>query len=207
MRAHDQDLVLPFHQPPIEGEEVRVPDDNAVVTLREYVDAVFARQDRAVGVAEQEREKAANALRIEIARAIGEGDQALRDHMEAQLAAVRLALTSAGTLETERITGLRQTLEAMNALTAQRLDGLQREVALHNAASEQAIAKAEAATEKRFEGVNEWRDQSADRERSYQDQAAALTAQFPRREVVDAQLNELRASVLELREKLSRVVE
>lgn len=185
------------------GEDV----PNGTVPLRQYIEAIIHRQDRAIEVAEQEREKAANALRVELARAIEEGDRALRDHIEAQVQQIRSALESAELLEIERIGAVSARLEAQSRLANERLEGLQRESELLRETSERAIAKAEAATEKRFESVNEWRDQSADRERSYQEQAAALTAEFPRREVVDAQLNELRAMVLDLRDKLGKVVE
>jgi len=58
--------------------------------------------------------------------------------------------------------------------------------------AEKAVTKAEMANEKRFEAANEWRGQSADRERSQQEQLANLTATLLPREVAEPQFNELR---------------
>jgi catechol-2,3-dioxygenase len=54
--------------------------------------------------------------------------------------------------------------------------------------------------------VNEWRGQSADRERSQQEELAKLTSQFSLREVVDAQITDLRRSLEDLRDKVNKVV-
>ena len=174
----------------MEPQRPTVPDEDnvAVVSLRDYVEAIFEEQRRGMLVAEDEREKAAKALRDELARAIEEGDRALREHISQQVAQIREALESANKLEVARIEGVR------------------RETSLILESNKEAVTKAEVATEKRFESVNEWRDQSADRERSQQEDRAALESKFAPREVVDAQLEGLRRELQELREKLSKLV-
>jgi len=70
--------------------------------------------------------------------------------------------------------------------------------------AEKAVVKAETANEKRFEAANEWRQQSADRERSQQEQTSMLTATFMPREVGDAQLASLRAEITSLSSRVDR---
>lgn len=171
------------------------PKVEAVVPLRDYIETIFADHDRAVQVAEQEREKAARALRIELERAIAEGDRNLRDHIENQIQQIMAALVAADKLEIARI-------EAM----AQLVEGVQREAKLVHLASEEAIAKADASNEKRFASMNEWRGQSADRERSQAQEMAKLSSQFMLREVADAQIDQLRQMISDLTEKVNKVV-
>jgi hypothetical protein len=109
------------------------------------------------------------------------GDDRLADHIKQQVRDIRDALITAEQLELERVSGLR------------------REITLAYESSEKAILKQEAANEKRFAGVNEWRGQSLDRERTVQETLAQLTGTFLPREVADKQLDaiELRISKLE----------
>lgn len=175
------------------------------VPLREYVEAVLNEQRRGVLLAEQEREKAAKALRIELARAIEDGDRALRDHIEQQIMQIRAALVSAEALELERIEavsslnmaghaqiGLR--ISAVAAAAEQHVEQLRRERELVTGGQMEAIAKAESATEKRFESVNEFRAQLAEQ-----------TNTFLPREVADAQLAELRKGITEVATRLDRM--
>ena len=173
-----------------------------MVPLREYVEAIFAEQRRAIDTAE----KSAQALRSELERAISEGDKNLRDHIAGQVVQIHAALVSADELERQRIGELtsslarsmveaRQTLAAYAEQMSQRLDAVRREVLLIQDASAVAIAKADTANEKRFESVNEFRAQLADQSGS-----------FLPREVADAQFTELRRTISELTEKVNRVV-
>lgn len=73
------------------------------VQLQYYIEKIMDEQRRGLTVAEQEREKAANALRIELDRAISEGDRALREHIDQQFQQIRAALDSADLLELERV--------------------------------------------------------------------------------------------------------
>jgi hypothetical protein len=106
----------------------------------------------------------------------------------------------------ERFIRIEQALEWASEREAQRFDSMKREMELITDAAATAITKVEAATDKRFEGVNEWRGQSADRERSQQEELAKLTSQFSLREVVDAQITDLRRSLEDLRDKVNKVV-
>ena len=162
---------------PQSGSTMPEEDNMAMVSLRDYVEAIFEEQRRGMLVAEEEREKAAKALRDELARAIEEGDRALRDHITQQIAQIR---------------------EALNAA--------RREADIRFEAAQAAIAKAEAAYEKRFESMNEWRGQSADRERTQQEDRLALEGKFAGREVMDAQLDAIRREVQDLREKMGKLL-
>lgn len=155
------------------------------VSLRDHVDAILSEKDRAVEMATDEREKAAAALRKALERTIEEGDDRLREHITNQIQQINAALLSADKLELERIGSVRRELQQAMASAAE------------------AVQKAETATEKRFEGVNEWRGQSADRERSQQEQMANLTATFLPREVAEAQFAEMRKQIDENRDRLN----
>lgn len=156
--------------------------------IKEFIEAILDEQRRGMIVAEQEREKAAKALRIELERAINQGDEALRDHISNQIAQLAAALVSADMLEQERI----------RTVTA-RLD-------TQFDAAQKAIAKADTATEKRFEGVNEWRAQSADRERTQAEQLALFTSEFIRLDVHKAEMGQLQRQIGELKERLGKIV-
>ena len=159
----------------------------ASVPLRQYFEALMHEQQRGVELAEVERGEKAKALRTEMERTIAEGDKALREHVKAQVHQIREALESAERLE------------------VQRFDSLKREMQLITEAAQEAINKLADAYEKRFESVNEWRGQSADRERSQQEEMAKLSSQFMLREVADAQIADLRREVGELKGKVDRI--
>lgn len=128
------------------------------VTLQEHVEAIMAEHQRATELAAIEREKAAAALREQLTDRIAAGDTNLREHIAAQIAQ------------------LRQMVEAAEAIAQQRHDSLQREARIQHAADQAAIAKAEHSNEARFAAANEWRGQSADRERTQQEQIASFVA-------------------------------
>lgn len=154
------------------------------VPLREHVEAILDEQRRgmivaeqerekaaralgaALLVAEQEREKAAQALAAALAKQIDAGDEALRDHIGQQVHQINAALAA-----------------------------IQREMELTSEYQQTAIAKAETATEKRFESVNEFRAQ-----------LASQTDSFLPREVAESQFAELRRSITDLTAKMSKLV-
>lgn len=154
------------------------------VPLREFFDAVLNEQRRGVVVAEQEREKAARALRDELARAIEEGDRALRDHILQQVHQIKAALDAAEQLEQERFKQLQLQVNAVAATAEQHVTQLRHERQIVTGAQMEAIQKAETATEKRFESVNEFRAQLSE-----------VIAQFVPREVAETQFSELRKLV------------
>lgn len=165
------------------------------VPLREFFEAVLDEQRRGMVVAEQEREKAAKALRDELARAIEEGDKALRDHILQQVHQIRAALEAANILEVERFNQVQAHVDATAATAEQHVAQLRREREIVTGAQMEAIQKAESATEKRFESVNEFRAQLND-----------VIGQFMPREVADAQFSELRRSISDLAEKVNKLV-
>jgi len=201
----------------VEAVNIRRDLDEKIRTLKEYFVAILDEQRRGMGVAEEEREKSARALREELSRQIDDGDRNLREHIQAQVEhlasqalnnveQLKLALAAAQRLEEERHRGIDKRFEDVAETGETRANAIRREMQLVNEASEQAIAKADAATEKRFASVNEWRAQSSDRERSQQEQTAILTATFAPRELMDAQLADIRRSIQALSDKVNRVV-
>lgn len=148
-----------------------------VERLKEYVEALRSTDREAVKLAAEEREKAAAALREQLTLRVDSGDASLREHVQAQVAQIHAALLSADELERARF-----------ASSEARVNSVQREVALVHEASERAIFKAEAATEKRFESVNAFRAQ-----------LAAQTSSFLPREVAESQFEAMnkRLGVLE----------
>lgn len=147
------------------------------VSLRDHITAILDEQRRGIIVAEQEREKAARALAITLAEQIRSGDQNLREHIGQQVQQIRAAL------------------EAAEKLEVARFDSLSRELNLITTAAAEAIAKAETATDKRLESMNELRGQ-------LQDQAT----QFMSRDLAEAQFQEMRRALADLNAKLSSVV-
>ncbi len=168
------------------------------VELREYIERIFAENQRATEMAEREREKAASALTVErynaastaesereksaqalragLDRAIREGDERLREHIFNQVAQIQAALISAGGLEEERFERAKAEVEA-----------LRREMRLIQVAHADAVSKAENAQKEINYRGNQFRGQLAD-------QAANL---MPRKEV-EAMVGEIRKRVDEM---------
>ncbi len=153
------------------------------VSLREYVEALLHEQQRAISAAERERANAAAVLASSLERSIKEGDERLREHVANQIEQVRAALDSSEKLELERIDKVLAFVKSV-----------QREVQIAAEASDKAIAKAETANEKRFDGVNDLRGSMADQAKD-----------FMPREVADAQITELRAQATRIAEQLGKL--
>lgn len=157
-----------------------------------YVDAVFTEHRRAIDATLIGN---ADALKLAIAqvdaRFIGV-DKAvttalagvLRD-AEMQREAVKVALTR---VETK--------IDAAQQLAAERVDGVRREAIAAQASAAAATGKVETATEKRFENVNEFREQINDQ-----------AQRFMLREVAEAKLDDQRratdVAVAELRQQIT----
>lgn len=94
---------------------------------------VLDEQRRAMGVAEQEREKSAQALRVELSRQIEQGDMSLRDHIMGQVEQIKL---------------LAQSMDEQSRL---RVEAVANERRIVTEAQQDAIAKAERASEKQFD--------------------------------------------------------
>jgi hypothetical protein len=126
-------------------------------------------------------------------------------HVGAQVSQIGAALTSSEALEKERIRlvsnelqDLAERVETVYTTTREqfelRINGVQRELAIANNAAATAIAKAEAATEKRFASVNEFRAQLADQ-----------VARFVPREVADGQFSQARAEREAMADRITRM--
>ena len=168
------------------------------VTIQEYVEALI--------------EPVSDRIRA--------GDVTLREYIERILtehvSQVSRALDDADRLNQERIRGIRrmsderwarleEKIAAMGAVAAESVAQLRRERELVTHAQTDAIdkaqgavrlamEKAEVATDKRFDAVNELAAHQG-----------ALLSQFIPREVAEAQNAELRRAIAELTEKLSRL--
>lgn len=136
--------------------------------VKELTEIIFVEKDRALGMAGEEREKAASALRVEqqrredqataerdkaainlqveLARAIKEGDDRLREHIANQFAQIDAALISADKLEVERLSRADSDIHAL----AEKLEVLR-------VAQASAQDKFERSVESRFAQVNEFR--------------------------------------------------
>jgi len=131
-------------------EQTQKALDKADAEREKAAAALRNESQRASDKADSEREKAAKALRQELARNIEEGDRNLRDHIIAQVGQIREALISVEKLDLQRhLTG------------DQKIEAVARELQIKSDASTEAIAVASVANEKRFESVNEFRDQLA----------------------------------------------
>ena len=75
------------------------PED--AIALRDYFEALLNEHHRATALAEQERERAASALRETLREQMRSGDIALERHIDAQVESVKLALASQEKFATE----------------------------------------------------------------------------------------------------------
>jgi hypothetical protein len=108
--------------------------------LRELIYAELEGNRRGLVVAEQEREKSAQALRTELGRSQELGDTKLREHILQEIARVVAAL------------------EAAERLELQRFESLRKETELITQAANAAIEKAEVANDKRFDALAQVHD-------------------------------------------------
>lgn len=152
--------------------------------VKEFVEAIFGEQRRGMLVAEEEREKAAVALRAELTRQIDQGDQSLREHVNTQIEQISLLATSLDEQSRLRIEAVEGAVVRVEKAAEQHVEQLRREREMVTEAQMEAIAKAEGAAEKRFESVNEFRANLADQ-----------TASFIPREVHDAEIAALRKDI------------
>lgn len=150
------------------------------VDLREHIEAIFREHQRAIQIADTEREKAAVALREGLAREIREGDERLREHIQNQVSQIREAFDSSEKLEVARIDEVKQLAH-----------GIQREIAASFQAAQLAVQKAEENQRAVNLSQNEFRS-------TLRDQAAEL---MPRKETESA-FKEIRDQLSDLRSRL-----
>lgn len=116
------------------------------IELKEHMEVVLREKDRAIEMATEEREKAASALRLEMERAVREGDERLREHISNQIIQIKAALDSAEKLETTRFD-----------MTQHSLSSVVREQEALRSTQRDAQMKFERSVESRFAQVNEFR--------------------------------------------------
>lgn len=154
------------------------------VALRDYIERIIDEHQRALEIAERERSKAADALFAQQQRAL-----------EAALEAVSTAIARSDQQQQERIAAVAEQVKAGDAHLRQHIDqeferidsslaSARRESGIIHEASEKAIAKADAANEKRFQGLNGARET-----------LETLASTMLPREVADAQISEIRKQV------------
>ena len=143
----------------------------------------------------KEREKFATVVRSELEQAISSGDERLREHILNQVQQIKDALISADKLEQSRIAIVAEISEKQQSVADARYD-----------ASQDAIVKAEKLAEKKFDDANEWRGQSADRERTQKEQIANLTTTFIPREVADTQFIQLNKQMRDLQQFQAKII-
>lgn len=167
--------------------------------IKEFIESILDEKDRALQMADDEREKAAAALRNEQQRAI---DRAA-DEREKAASALREQLTdriAAGDTNLRehiaaQVSQLQALIQSVEHVAHARHEALQREAKIQHDADQAAILKAENANEKRFEAANEWRGQSADRERTQQEQIASFVATLTPLAKTEAVEDKLAASI------------
>ena len=132
--------------------------------IRRETDLRFESLKDADKRAERERAAAADVLSRSLTERITSGDAQLREHIVQQV---------------EQLRGM--------------IEGTRRELDIRHGASQEAIRKQDAATEKRFEAVNEFREQLREQ-----------TSQFIPREVAEKEFNRLAQRIEEQKERLDK---
>ena len=109
-------------------------------------------------------------------------------------------------LETERDRRFEDRFKSIDEALKTALASRDRELVNALAAAKEAVIKQEQANDKKFESANEWRGQSADRERSQQEQIATFVATLLPRETFEAFLRTHNETVRRLESFQSRAL-
>lgn len=120
------------------NEQIQKIERDVYVSLKDHFEAILREQQRAVEQATAEREKAAAVLRESLLSRVTQGDESLERHIKEQIAQIR------------------NIINGQQELVDQAFDS-----------SQQAIVKAEQATEKRLDLLNEFRAQAADEQKRF----------------------------------------
>jgi len=119
--------------------------------LQSQLDRRFQDVEKVANIELEQRDKAVEVLAKTLEQQVLGGDENLRQHIAQQIKQIELALEAAYKL-----------MEARLGTLDQQIKSVHREIDIETAATKTAIQKAEMATEKRFESVNEFRAQMAD---------------------------------------------
>lgn len=157
------------------------------------------RLEQRLDVAADERSRAAEVLRDDMRKtAVAAAEEREKSAAELRNGTDQRLLS----LEKQMTTQVDALKEQILALVMSRTE----EFRLLRAADARAIDKATIANEERFHAANEWRSQSADRERSQAEAMAKLTSTFVRSDTADAQLKGLRESIESQLGELRRLI-
>lgn len=157
------------------------------------------RLEQRLDVAADERSRAAEVLRDDMRKtAVAAAEEREKSAAELRNGTDQRLLA----LEKQMTTQVDALKDQILALVTSRTE----EFRLLRAADATAIDKATIANEKRFEAANEWRGQSADRERSQAESMAKLSSTFVRSDTADAQLQGLRESLESQLGELRRLI-
>ena len=156
--------------------------DRRFTSEKEVLDCQFGERDKRLHTELAERDKAVSVLAAGLRENIDRGDDALREHIRNQIDQIKAALISAGELEIARVNSV------INQITS-----VHREIDIEAQATKEAVRKAETATEKRFESVNEFRAQMADQ-----------SALFISRREVEAVANAQAEKITAITDRLNR---
>lgn len=125
--------------------------DTPIELLQAQIDRRF-NEIKVLGSVELgQRDKAIELLTKTLEQRVNTGDENLRQHIVNQVEQIKQALDAANTL-----------MQAHLGTLEQRIRSVHREIDIEALATRTAVQKAETATEKRFESVNEFRAQMAD---------------------------------------------
>lgn len=144
-------------------------------------------QQRALDQADRERERAAEKLRSEMSRQIDEGDDRLREHIAQQFQQINAALTSSEKLEIERFERASQAVDSLRSLLDEQRHS-----------HEIAQVKFETTVSARFVQVNEFRGSLDDLSKQMATRRELESVQAS----IGAKMDDLAGLVQELRSRL-----
>jgi hypothetical protein len=182
--------------------EAQVRELNGTTAQLKYVDAVFTEHRRAIDGTVSGNAKAIESMLAEVEARLAQRNAQVDIRFADSQLAVSTAVASVERTAVNQqravevaLTQVEAKIQASAEIAAERVDGVRREATAAQVAHAAATGKEAAATEKRFENVNEFRDQMNDQ-----------AQRFMLREVAEARIDELRraseTAVGELRQQI-----
>jgi len=150
--------------------------------LQSQLDRRFEDVEKTLKVELLQRDRAVEVLAESLKQQVNVGDDNLRQHISNQVDQIKQALEAANKLMDARLGTLDQQIKSVH-----------REIDIETDATRTAVQKAETATEKRFESVNEFRAQMADQ-----------SALFISRREVEASVNAISEKVAAITDRINR---
>jgi len=150
--------------------------------LQDQLNRRFSAVENLTNVKFEQRDKAVEVLATSLKQQVDTGDENLRQHIANQIDQIKQALLSADKL-----------MEARLGTLDQQIKSVHREIDIETSATRAAVQKADTATEKRFESVNEFRAQMAD-----------AAAQYITRREVEALVNTNAGKISDITDRINR---